>query len=251
MKTRKLTFGQLREFIEQEIQKEMNAIGIGGAAGIPSGAISGAAMTPANAEKFWGNPKTVTGKEKNKEVLEEAMQTELPNEAKVYVYKKNGDQYQVMIVGPDATGKKLAGKAMPKAIKVQATKDFGTDKLKTWGDLSIEKSYESGCEDQWEVLNSAAESGYGPMLYDIALELAGKSGIIPDRQKVSPAAQAVWKFYYDNRKDVTKTAVDYECDSTQKNKIPELDFVYRKLNRDTINRLYDTDSIVFIRGGMG
>lgn len=39
----------------------------------------------------------------------------------------------------------------------------------------------------------------GPMMYDIAMELAGDDGLISDSDGTSDAAQRVWDFYLDNR----------------------------------------------------
>lgn len=58
----------------------------------------------------------------------------------------------------------------------------------------------------WEVQGVKADHGYGPMLYDIAMEiiyLIGGAGLMPDRDTVSDAARAVWAKYY-NRKDINK-----------------------------------------------
>jgi hypothetical protein len=62
---------------------------------------------------------------------------------------------------------------------------------------------------QWgasEIRSSAAESGYGPLIYDIAMAL--ESGLISDRDSVSPAARKVWNFYKNNRKDVEIKKLD-------------------------------------------
>lgn len=53
----------------------------------------------------------------------------------------------------------------------------------------------------WIIQNSAANKGYGPMMYDIAFSYAGKQGIIPDRDSVSKAARAIWRYYMTNRKN--------------------------------------------------
>ena len=52
--------------------------------------------------------------------------------------------------------------------------------------------------------------GWGPMLYDIAMELAtmAGSGLIADRGAVSPYALNVWKYYADSRGDVEKVQLD-------------------------------------------
>jgi hypothetical protein len=63
--------------------------------------------------------------------------------------------------------------------------------------------------------DSQAEHGYGPLMYDIALEYAYQLGtsIVPDRTGVSGAASNMWKHYKDKRSDVRFTPFksDHPC----------------------------------------
>ena len=74
--------------------------------------------------------------------------------------------------------------------------------------ISLKQKPWSDCP-HWEVKN-ASVSRYvdtfgddvvdlGPMMYDIAMELAGDAGLISDSGGTSAAAQRVWDFYLDNR----------------------------------------------------
>jgi len=56
-----------------------------------------------------------------------------------------------------------------------------------------------------EVAKSAAKKGYGPMLYDIAMNDVG--GLIPDRRSVSRDAKNVWKKYME-RPDIDHKKLD-------------------------------------------
>lgn len=56
-------------------------------------------------------------------------------------------------------------------------------------------------------INKQFYQGYGPSLYDIVLQYCGSKGLRPDRS-VSPEAKKVWKFYFDNRKDISKKPID-------------------------------------------
>ena len=51
---------------------------------------------------------------------------------------------------------------------------------------------------------SRADDGYGPLLYDIALEYAYRlsMAVVPDRTGVSPEASNMWKHYKEKRPDV-------------------------------------------------
>ena len=69
-----------------------------------------------------------------------------------------------------------------------------------------------GCLGAYEVVWSNAEeaSGYGPLLYDLAMELATSkgSGIMADRHSVSDDAFRVWKYYANRRPDVEVIQLD-------------------------------------------
>ena len=58
--------------------------------------------------------------------------------------------------------------------------------------------------DVYTVSRSQAKDGYGPLLYDVAMEYATLkgSGLMPDRSSVSTDAQKVWQYYLNNRSDV-------------------------------------------------
>lgn len=66
---------------------------------------------------------------------------------------------------------------------------------------------------QWdaaEVKASAAEKGWGPMIYDIVMAMEG--GLMADRDTVKPGARKVWGHYYNNRDDVRSMPLDDETD---------------------------------------
>lgn len=52
--------------------------------------------------------------------------------------------------------------------------------------------------------------GWGPMLYDCVITLAGESGLTPDRASITPEATNVWKIYYNKRSDVKKEPLDID-----------------------------------------
>jgi hypothetical protein len=60
----------------------------------------------------------------------------------------------------------------------------------------------------WRITLATARDGFGPLLYDLALELvnrAGDKGLAPDPRRVTPAAEAVWSTYFHHRPDVQHT----------------------------------------------
>jgi hypothetical protein len=62
----------------------------------------------------------------------------------------------------------------------------------------------------WTVGLSKATKGYGPKLYDVAMEAVTEQGgmLTSDRALVSKDAQNVWQYYFKNRGDVKKTPLD-------------------------------------------
>jgi hypothetical protein len=66
------------------------------------------------------------------------------------------------------------------------------------------------CLDGLVIGSSEATQGWGPMLYDVAIEHSSMvgGGLIPDRNQVSEQAYDVWEYYHDNRDDVKKIQLD-------------------------------------------
>jgi hypothetical protein len=80
------------------------------------------------------------------------------------------------------------------------------------GEVSIALPLGMGkCLGAYEVTGSESSSlfdGLGPLLYDIAMEMAGPAGLMSDRRMVSPSARRVWDFYLKSRSDVTNHQLD-------------------------------------------
>ena len=53
--------------------------------------------------------------------------------------------------------------------------------------------------DAWSVQLSAAEKGYGPAMYDIAMSNIAPEGMVSDRSVVSDAASRVWRYMFTTR----------------------------------------------------
>ena len=80
-----------------------------------------------------------------------------------------------------------------------------------WGRIVIEKTEDYGlCDGAMKVAVSRAADGWGPLLYDVAIEYATQvaNGLMPDRVSVSGAANDVWWYYMRNRKDVKSHQLD-------------------------------------------
>ncbi len=66
------------------------------------------------------------------------------------------------------------------------------------------------CLGAWQVLGAGATAGWGPLLYDVAMETVGDAGLMADRGSLSDDAYNVWKYYLDSRPDVVKKQLDDE-----------------------------------------
>ena len=79
---------------------------------------------------------------------------------------------------------------------------------------SVVVSYNLRCNSFIVVIGYSDIDNYGPLLYDIALEVAGAQGLAPDRNQVSIDAEKVWRYYLRRRYDITaKPIKSLACDS--------------------------------------
>ncbi len=81
------------------------------------------------------------------------------------------------------------------------------------GSMSFQSTYptvDGQCLDAYEVNTAHASHGYGPLIYDVAMELATQhgGGLVSDRRSVSKEAWNVWNFYLRNRPDVRAVQLD-------------------------------------------
>jgi len=67
-------------------------------------------------------------------------------------------------------------------------------------------------DSAWMVCQSEADSGWGPFIYDAAMEFASRfgGGLVPDAYCVNRPATRIWEFYFEKRvgKDVVSSAFD-------------------------------------------
>lgn len=108
------------------------------------------------------------------------------------------------------------------------------------GFTGFNEHYHEGVEMMGHGINlAAAESGYGPMLYDIALSIVSPEYLMSDRNSVSKAAQSVWAYYFKNRADVDKKLVyDAEMISKYGNIFPTNTEFDRELGLGQLVRAY-------------
>jgi len=83
-----------------------------------------------------------------------------------------------------------------------------------WGEVTIANIQGRGdvgpCDMAWKLSGSEAQRGWGPLLYDVAMEVATikGNGLMADRDSVSPSAHKVWDHYLNSRGDVMDHQLD-------------------------------------------
>jgi hypothetical protein len=91
------------------------------------------------------------------------------------------------------------------------------------------------CNGALAINGTEAKSGYGPLLYDIAMEVASMkgTGLVADRRQVSKSAQRVWQYYLQNRVPTGEIKV-FQCDDENNSLTkPTLDNLNQKVARET------------------
>ena len=79
------------------------------------------------------------------------------------------------------------------------------------GRITIGRGTDYGpCAGAMKVGIADAGHGWGPLLYDIAIEFATQiaNGLIADREAVSEDAEYVWRYYMERRSDVESVQLD-------------------------------------------
>ena len=138
-------------------------------------------------------------KEELKSVLAEAAQqvSDLPEDVYVRVFyiEKGKWGSTIAVAYTDANGKRKS----PKTDQIWGY--IGINSVEPWGDP---------CEGSAVVSAVQAADGWGPLLYDVAIEVATmkSNGLTADRHIVSQDAADVWDFYLKNRSDVVAHQLD-------------------------------------------
>lgn len=75
--------------------------------------------------------------------------------------------------------------------------------------MSAHPDYDGYCEGAFVIAGAHASHGWGPLLYEVAIEFASShgGGLAPDRTIVSQYALSVWD-KYEGRPDIDKTQLD-------------------------------------------
>ena len=93
-----------------------------------------------------------------------------------------------------------------------------------YGNIRITKWEGPGpCNNAWQVIDSYAQRGFGPILYELALEYGSTfgDGLMADREVVSKYAHAVWK-KYQGRGDVHSLQLDIDKETAEERTLDQL-----------------------------
>ena len=138
----------------------------------------------------------------NEDILQEAANgpQDLPEDVYVRVFEW---QRRIVIMFTDKDGSQI----------YPADMDTGEDNP-VYGDVSFFEDDPDNrpCDGSSIIAVSDVADGWGPFLYDIAMEVATTrtNGLTPDRFSVSDEAAYVWDFYSKDRPDVKMHQMDNE-----------------------------------------
>jgi hypothetical protein len=118
------------------------------------------------------------------------------------------------------------------------------------GTINLEKSITVDNGTVWQVAAVTADKGYGPLLYDLAMEtvlLVGGIGLMPDRIDVSPEARNVWKKYFEERSDVIHKPLpeDLFAGTRLKDRQEYLRYYYYKTSTPVLDKLKSINKLSF------
>jgi hypothetical protein len=117
--------------------------------------------------------------------------------------EKLGDNFRIVVInsGWDMTAKSYSPTS---AYEVNLYKKYDHGEFEV-GTVAV--SYSLSCSSYEIVVSFSDYDKYGPLLYDIAIEVAGDLGLIPDRGDVSEAAGKVWSYYLRKRWDISSKPI--------------------------------------------
>jgi predicted nucleotidyltransferase len=184
--------------------------------------------------------------------LDEAMKTaaDLPEDVVVVVLKESdGSGFQVYYAHRDSPNVRLKAGDLDRM-------EAGVD---IFGTLHVGRGRNEPYDEVYVITSAKAKDGFGPLLYDVALEVAGEDGLKPDVEDVSDEANAVWKHYDTQREDVRTAMLVTDPDEYSlvmpyvRAENPEanqhLAKAYFKKDKSVTQELIDQDKFVELRPG--
>jgi len=172
--------------------------------------------------------------------LDEAMKTaaDLPEDVVVVVKSRGPQSFSVYYALRDTPEKRLKAHDLDR-------QEAGID---IYGTLDTHISGEEPYPEVFMVKTATARDGFGPLLYDVALEVAGPQGLRPDEFDVSRDASDVWKHYDTNRPDVDSRLLDDRLARARNNHLVK---AYFKKDATTTDDLKSQDKYIEVDASDG
>lgn len=179
------------------------------------------------------------------EILEEDMKTpdDLPEDTFICIQQR-GEKYFSVFYSDSEGRRSPPGPGLIYGIIKVGKRDQGPD-------------FDGGnCSETMIVaMTDETTHGWGPLLYDIAIEWSSKiaNGLAPDRSAVSPYAYAVWKKYLNNRPDVIKTQLDNpeneltDTDTDNCGQDSAMHYSQENWSKDPLSKMYTKKEPVMIK----
>ena len=116
---------------------------------------------------------------------------DLPSDSHIRIWSLDGDDINIQFT--DAAGNQYTDGILRGLVVIR------------YPDRSL-----GPCGGAMIVAWSSVQKGWGPLLYDIAIEYATQNanGLIADRDAVSPDALKIWDYYLNSRSDVKAIQLD-------------------------------------------
>ena len=106
----------------------------------------------------------------------------------------------------------------------------------------VSMSYFELCEF-WTIDKTAADKGYGPISYEIAMSGVSPGFVTSDRKTVKPGARKVWQYFFNNRanefniKQINPAQTDDACLNPNQGSDTFLQYAYSIKNKIDVNAL--------------
>ena len=184
--------------------------------------------------------------------IDEAMKaaSDLPEDVVVVVLRESdGSGFQVYYAHRDKPNVRLKADDLDRM-------EAGID---IFGTLHVGRGRNEPYEGVYIIQSAKAKDGYGPLLYDVALEVAGEDGLKPDVEDVSDEANVVWKYYDTQREDVGASMLVTDPDEYslvmpyERAENPEanqhLAKAYFKKDKTVTQELIDQDKFIELKPG--
>ncbi len=136
-------------------------------------------------------------------------------------------------------------------VRIESTPEFEIIELyvddKLVGSMLIAPAKED-YQSLWYVARVRADKGFGPVLYDVAMEyvqtIIKGLGICPDPVETTQEAQSVWK-HYSTMDNIIMHPLPKNCVFPELQRPQFLGYYFSKKNPDYLKKLINSDRFIF------